>query len=95
MSDNELTDKQYAALQLADVITSTLEDISNELEVPVSILIEDLVPHQPFLVAKLWTDNEGLLMSVSEKTKEAMFSYLEPISTSTICLLYTSDAADE
>ena len=84
MSDNELTDKQYAALQLADVITSTLEDISNELEVPVSILIEDLGPHQPFLVAKLWTDNEGLLMSVSEKTKEAMLSYLKPISTSTI-----------
>ena len=83
MSDNGLTANQYAAFQLADVIISTLADISKELEVPVSILIEDLVLHQPFLVAKLWTDNEGLLLSVSEK-KEAMFSHLEPISSSTI-----------
>lgn len=84
MSDNELTDKQYAALQLADVITSALEDISEELEVPVSILIEDLVPHQPFLVAKMWTDDEGLLISVSEKTKEAVITHSELSSKTTI-----------
>lgn len=84
MSDNNLTDKEFAAFQLADVITSTLRDISEKLEIPVSILIGDLVPHQPFLVAKMWTDDEGLLLSVSEKTKEAIFLHLQADFTSTI-----------
>ena len=78
MNDDELTDKELAAFQLADIITATLKDISEKLELPVSILIEDLVPHQPFLVAKMWTDDEGLLNSVSEKTKEAVFLHSEP-----------------
>ena len=55
MKIKNVTNTQNAALYLADKITTTLEELSAELDVPVSILIEDLVPHQPFLVAKLWT----------------------------------------
>ena len=78
MTKKPLTEIQTAALRLAKVSTAELLEIGEDLEVPVSILIEDLVPHQPFLVAKMWTDDEGLLNSVSKKTKEAVFLHLEP-----------------
>ena len=72
MKIKNVTNTQNAALYLADKITTTLEELSAELDVPVSILMEDLVPHQPFLVAKLWTEDDGLFNSMKEKTKEAV-----------------------
>jgi hypothetical protein len=72
MKIKDITNTQNAALYLADKITATLEELSVELEVPVSILREDLVPHQPFLVAKMWTEDQGLFNSMMEKTQEAV-----------------------
>lgn len=72
MKIKDITNTQNAALYLADKITATLEELSVELEVPVSILMEDLVPHQPFLVAKMWTEDQGLFNSMMEKTQEAV-----------------------
>ena len=72
MKIKDITNTQNAALYLADKITTTLEELSVELEVPVSILMEDLVPHQPFLVAKMWTEDEGLFNSMREKTQQAV-----------------------
>ena len=72
MKIKDITNTQNGALYLADKITTTLEELSVELEVPVSILMEDLVPHQPFLVAKMWTEDQGLFNSMMEKTQEAV-----------------------
>ena len=67
-----ITNTQNAALYLADKITTTLEELSVELEVPVSIFMEDLVPNQPFLVAKMWMEDQALFNSMKEKTQEAV-----------------------
>ena len=72
MKIKDITNTQNGALYLADKITATLEELSVELEVPVPILMEDLVPHQPFLVAKMWTEDQGLFNSMKEKTQEAV-----------------------
>ena len=78
MTKKPLTEIQTAALRLAKVITAELLEIGEDLEVPVSILIEDLVPHQPFIVAQLWTEDRGLYKSVTEKTREVVSMHTEP-----------------
>ena len=82
MKIKDITNTQNAALYLADKITTTLEELSVELEVPVSILMEDLVPHQPFLVAKMWTEDDGLFNSMKEKTQEGVEIHSEANPTS-------------
>ncbi len=72
MKIKDITNTQNAAIYLADKITTILEELSVELEVPVSILMEDLVPHQPFLVAKMWTGDDGLFNSMKERIIEAV-----------------------
>ena len=72
MKIKDITNTQNAALYLADKITTTLEELSVELEVPVSILMEDLVPNHPFLVAKMWMEDQALFNSMKEKTQEAV-----------------------
>ena len=72
MDIKKISNTQNAALFLAERITTALEELSDELAIPVSILIEDLVPHQPFLVAKMWTEDDGLFISVAEKTQQAV-----------------------
>ena len=77
-----ITNTQNAALYLADKITTTLEELSVELQVPVSILMEDLVPNQPFLVAKMWMEDQALFNSMKEKTQEAVEIHSEANPTS-------------
>ena len=81
MTNKPLTEIQTAALRLAKVITAELLEIGEDLEVPVSILIEDLVPHQPFIVAQLWTEDRGLYKSVTEKAREVVLMHTEPKPT--------------
>jgi len=81
MSDQDWTDYEMTAIYLADVITTTLEDIADKLEVPVEQLAEDLVPHQPFLVAKMCSDDDKFLNSIVEKTNEAGLIHLQPCTT--------------
>ena len=78
MTKKPLTEIQTAALRLAKAITIELQEIGEDLEVPVSILIEDLVPHQPFIVAQMWTKDRGLYKSVTEKTKEVVLMHTKP-----------------
>ena len=52
MSDQDWTDYEKTAIYIADVITTAIKDVAKKLEVPVEQLVEDLIPHQPFLVAK-------------------------------------------
>ena len=72
MKIKNITNTQNAAIYLADKITTILEELSVELDIPVSILMEDLVPHQPFLIAKMWTEDDGLFNSMKERTIEAV-----------------------
>ena len=67
MKIKNITNTQNAAIYLADKITMVLEELSVELDIPVSILMEDLVPHQPFLIAKMWTEDDGLFNSMKER----------------------------
>ena len=78
MTKKPLTEIQTAALRLAKAITVELQEIGEDLEVPVSILIEDLVPHQPFIVAQMWTEDRGLYKSVTEKTREVVLMHTKP-----------------
>ena len=81
MTNKPLTEIQTAALRLAKVITAELLEIGEDLEVPVSILIEDLVPHQPFIVAQMWTEDRGLYKSVTEKTRKVVSMHTKPQAT--------------
>ena len=72
MKIKNITNTQNAAIYLADKITTILEELSVELDIPVSILMEDLVPHQPFLIAKMWTEDGGLFNSMKERTIKAV-----------------------
>ena len=69
---------QTAALCLAKAITVELQEIEEDLEVPISIFIEDLVPHRPFIVAQMWTEDRGLYKSVTEKTREVVLMHTKP-----------------
>ena len=80
MTKKPLTEIQTAALRLAKAITIELQEIGEDLEVPVSILIEDLVPHHPFIVAQMWTEDRGLYKSVTEKTREVVSMHTKPQS---------------
>ena len=81
MSDQDWTDYEKTAIYIADVIATTIEDVAKKLEVPVEQLVEDLIPHQPFLVAKMCSEDEQFLNSIVEKTKEAGIFHLHPGST--------------
>ena len=81
MSDQDWTDYEKTAIYIADVITTTLEDIADRMEIPVEQLVEDLIPHQPFLVAKMCSEDDNFLNSIVEKTNEAGAIHLLPSMT--------------
>ena len=78
MTKKPLTEIQTAGLRLAAAITAELQEIGEDLDVPVSILIEDLVLQQPFIVAQMWTEERGLYNSVTEKTREVVLMHTKP-----------------
>ena len=81
MSERKWTDYEMTAIYIADIITTTLEDVSEKWKIPVEKLIEDLIPHQPFLVAKMCSEDDQFLNSIVEKTNEAGIFHLHPGST--------------
>ena len=81
MSDQDWTDFEKSAIYLAEVITTTLEDIEDKLDVPIEKLVEDLVPHQPFIVAKMHSEDDKFLNCIVEKTNEAGAIHSLPSAT--------------
>ena len=81
MSDQDWTDYEKVAIQIADIITTTLEDLADKLELPLEQLVEDLIPHQPFLVAKMCSEDDKFLNIIVDKTNEAGLIHLQPSAT--------------